>query len=58
MSLPLTLSMTGFVMRAGLIVALEGEQQRAHVCLVEEDPEDEGEERNARGKRQSAIVRG
>ncbi|KAI3493290.1 hypothetical protein L1887_42131 [Cichorium endivia] len=38
MSLPLTLSVTGFVMRAGVIVALEGEHQRAHVCLVEEEP--------------------
>lgn len=35
-------------MRAGLIVALEGEHQRAHVCLVEED-QDEGE-----GKRTGA----
>lgn len=40
MSLPLTLSVTGFVMRAGLIVALEGEHQRAHVCLVEEEDDD------------------
>lgn len=41
MSLPLTLSVTGFVMRAGLIVALEGEHQRAHVCLVEEEDDEE-----------------
>ena len=40
MSLPLTLSVTGFVMRAGVIVALEGEHQRAHVCLVAEEDED------------------
>ncbi|SNX83348.1 related to mitochondrial inheritance component mdm12 [Melanopsichium pennsylvanicum] len=44
MSLPLKLSVTGFVMRAGLIVALEGEHQRAHVCLVEEEQGEEGEE--------------
>ena len=41
MSLPLTLSVTGFVMRAGLIVALEGEHQRAHVCLVEEEQDEQ-----------------
>lgn len=41
MSLPLTLSVTGLVLRAGLIIALEGEHQRAHVCLVEEENEDE-----------------
>ncbi|CDR88672.1 related to mitochondrial inheritance component mdm12 [Sporisorium scitamineum] len=41
MSLPLTLSVTGFVMRAGLIVALEGEHRRAHVCLVEEEDEEQ-----------------
>lgn len=51
MSLPLTLSLTGFVMRAGLIVALEGEHQRAHVCLVEEEQEREGE---GEGKRNTA----
>ncbi|SPO23025.1 related to mitochondrial inheritance component mdm12 [Ustilago trichophora] len=51
MSLPLTLSVTGFVMRSGLIVALEGEHQRAHVCLVEE--EQEGEEDMNAGKRLS-----
>lgn len=28
-------------MRAGLIVALEGEHQRAHVCLVEEEDDEE-----------------
>ncbi|KAN0063407.1 Mitochondrial distribution and morphology protein 12 [Thecaphora frezii] len=37
MELPLTLSITGFVMRAGLIVALEGEKRRAHVCLTQEE---------------------
>lgn len=42
MSLPLTLSVTGFTMRSGLIIALEGEHQRAHVCLVEEE-EDEND---------------
>ncbi|KAJ9478372.1 Mitochondrial distribution and morphology protein 12 [Pseudozyma hubeiensis] len=41
MSLPLTLSVTGFTMRSGLIIALEGEHQRAHVCLVEEDDDAE-----------------
>ncbi|SPO24732.1 related to mitochondrial inheritance component mdm12 [Ustilago trichophora] len=51
MSLPLTLSVTGFVMRAGLIIALEGEHQRAHVCLVEE--EQEGEEDMNAGKKLS-----
>lgn len=44
MSLPLTLSVTGFVMRAGLIIALEGEHQRAHICLVEEDPDSPSQE--------------
>ncbi|EST07527.2 Mitochondrial distribution and morphology protein 12 [Kalmanozyma brasiliensis GHG001] len=37
MSLPLTLCITGFSLTSGLIVALEGEHQRAHICLVEED---------------------
>ena len=50
MSLPLTLSMTGFVMRAGLIVALEGEHQRAHVCLVEEESDEADESIVGRGE--------
>lgn len=37
MSLPLTLSVTGLVMKAGVIVALEGEHRRAHVCLTEDE---------------------
>ncbi|PWZ00715.1 hypothetical protein BCV70DRAFT_199981 [Testicularia cyperi] len=41
MSLPLTLSVTGFVMRAGLIVALEGERRRTHICLVEDEANDD-----------------
>lgn len=40
MSLPLTLSVTGFMMRCGVIVALEGEHQRAHVCLVQEQDDE------------------
>lgn len=37
MSLPLTLSVTGLVMKAGVIIALEGERRRAHVCLTEDE---------------------
>ncbi|CBQ71765.1 related to mitochondrial inheritance component mdm12 [Sporisorium reilianum SRZ2] len=57
MSLPLTLSVTGFVMRAGLIVALEGEHQRAHVCLVEEedDEQDAQQDSNAAPPAAAAV---
>lgn len=50
MSLPLQLSVTGFIMRAGLIVALEGEQHRAHLCLVEEEPESPSDPQIAPGE--------
>lgn len=49
MSLPLTLRLTGFSLSSGLIIALEGEHQRAHICLVEDDAETPAD-----GKRVSA----
>ncbi|SOV04290.1 Mitochondrial distribution and morphology protein 12 [Ustilago sp. UG-2017a] len=49
MSLPLQLSATGFVMRAGLIVVLEGEQHRAHLCLVEEETDNPEEAQGGAG---------
>lgn len=36
-------------MRAGLIVALEGEQHRAHLCLVEEETENPEEAQGGAG---------
>ncbi|EPQ26604.1 uncharacterized protein PFL1_05925 [Pseudozyma flocculosa PF-1] len=44
MSLPLQLSVTGFVMRCGLILSIEGEKRRVHVCLLEPDEEEEEEQ--------------
>jgi distribution and morphology protein 12 len=55
MSLPLTLSVTGFVMKAGLILALEGECRRAHLCLVEEDDDEDTEEALSPPHQQPAL---
>ncbi|PWN47500.1 hypothetical protein IE53DRAFT_390356 [Violaceomyces palustris] len=44
MSLPLQVSVTGFVMRAGVVLALEGEKRRAHICLTEDEEEQAVEE--------------
>ena len=56
MSLPLQLSVTGFVMRAGVIISLEGERRRAHICLLQEEDEEDGQDETEeawRGKRRS-----
>lgn len=41
MSLPLQITATGFILQAGVILALEGEKRRVHVSLLEVEEDEE-----------------